>query len=97
VFHFFRREGQKTKEQAEAGIALSTEHGVPLFLAWSTIFRGWALAEQGQGEEGVTQICQGLAAYRATGAGVQQSHHLAMLAEAYGRAGQADKGLSTVS
>ena len=30
--------------------------------------RGWALAEQGQAEEGIAQMRQGLAAYRATGA-----------------------------
>ncbi len=33
-----------------------------------TILRGWALAEQGQEEEGIAQMRQGLAAYRATGA-----------------------------
>jgi hypothetical protein len=30
--------------------------------------RGWALAMQGQGAEGLTQLRQGLDAYRATGA-----------------------------
>ena len=30
--------------------------------------RGWALAEQGQGEEGIAQMRQGLAALQATGA-----------------------------
>ena len=32
------------------------------------MLQGWALAEQGQGEEGITQMRQGLAGYRATGA-----------------------------
>ena len=49
-------------------IALSTEQGFAFWLALGTILRGWALAEQGQGEEGIAQMRQGLAAYRATGA-----------------------------
>ena len=32
------------------------------------VLRGWALTDHGQGEEGVTQLSQGLAAWRATGA-----------------------------
>jgi hypothetical protein len=35
-----------------------------MFLAMTTILCGWVLAEQGQGEEGVAQICQGLATYK---------------------------------
>ena len=66
--HQFRREGQAAQERAEAVITLSTEQGFPYWLAWGTILRGWALAEQGQGEEGIAQMRQGLAAYRATGA-----------------------------
>src|SRR5712691_4104812 len=42
--------------------------GVPIWLAQGTILRGWALAEQGQGEEGIAQMRQGMAAFRATGA-----------------------------
>ena len=33
-----------------------------------TVLRGWALAMQGQGEEGMAQMRQGLVAFRATGA-----------------------------
>ena len=66
-------------------IALSTEQGFPFWLAWGTILRGWALAEQGQGEEGIAQIRQGLAAYRATGAELWRPYFLALLAEAYGK------------
>jgi predicted ATPase len=40
---------------------------------------------------------QGLAAWRATGAEVFRSHYLALLAEAYGKAGQAAQGLTTLA
>ena len=59
--------------------------------------RGWALAEQGQGEEGIAQIRQGLTAYRATGAELFRPHYLALLAEAYQKNGQVEEGLVTVA
>lgn len=66
-------------------------------LAWGTILHGWALAEQGQREEGIAQLQQGLAAHRAMGAGWYRSYSLTVLAEAYGRSGQVDKGLATIT
>ncbi|HEV8714418.1 MAG TPA: AAA family ATPase, partial [Candidatus Binatia bacterium] len=95
--HQLRREEQRAQEQAEAGMALSTEHGIPIFLAMSTIHRGWALAEQGQGEEGIVQLRQGLAAFRAIGASEGQTYYLALLAEAQRKAGRAEDGLSTLA
>src|SRR5262249_51561197 len=66
--HQLRREGPLAQERAEAALTLADEQGFALFVAWGTILRGWALAEQGQVEEGIAQIQQGLAASRATGA-----------------------------
>ena len=66
--HQCRRDVPAVHEQAEAAIALSTEQGFPFWAAAGTILRGWALAMQGQGEAGMAQMRQGLAAYRATGA-----------------------------
>ena len=40
--HQYRREGQAAQEQAEAGIALSTEQRFPLHLAVGTHLRGWS-------------------------------------------------------
>jgi class 3 adenylate cyclase/predicted ATPase len=91
--HLYRREGQLTREQAEADIALATEHKIAFFLAHGTIFRGWALVEQGRRTEGIAQIRQGLAAYRATGAECERPYLLALLAEAYGKVGQPEEGL----
>jgi predicted ATPase len=91
------RQGQATQEQAEAVMALSTEHGFPFYVARGTLLQGWALAEQGKGEEGMRQMHQGLVAWRATGAELERTHYLALLAEAYGKVGQAEKGLATVT
>jgi predicted ATPase len=101
--HQSRREGQQTHEQAEAAITLSTDQGFPLYLALGTLLQGWALAEQaclpdgqGQREEGIAQIHQGLADYRATGAELATPYYLALLAETYGRGGQVGEGLTVM-
>ncbi|MBI3800074.1 MAG: hypothetical protein HY268_24250, partial [Deltaproteobacteria bacterium] len=95
--HQLRREAPTTREQAEAAIVLSTEQEFPYWSAWGTIFQGWALAEQSQEAEGIVQMDQGLVAYRATGTELVQPYILALLAEAYGKAGQTEDGLAAVA
>jgi predicted ATPase len=92
-----RREVQAAQEGAEAAIALSTEQGFPHWAAMGTICCGWALAMQGQGEAGLAQVRQGIAAWRATGAELFQPYFLALLAEAYGKGGQPEEGLSVLA
>ncbi len=92
-----RQEAQAAQERATAAMVLCTEQGFVLYLARGTILRGWALAEQGQGEEGRAQMHQGLAAYQATGSEVFRPSYLACLAEAYGKAGQAEEGLTMLA
>jgi predicted ATPase len=78
-------------------VTLCTEQGVPFWLAEGTILRGWALAEQGNREEGIVQIRQGLAAYRATGVEMMRSYFLALLGEACGKMGQREEGLNVIA
>jgi class 3 adenylate cyclase/predicted ATPase len=96
ALHQFRRERHTTQAQAEVATRLATEQGLPYWGAWGTILWGWALAVQGQGAEGIVQILQGLAAYRATGAELLCPYFLALLAEAYGSIGQGEEGLSVL-
>jgi class 3 adenylate cyclase/predicted ATPase len=95
--HMYRREGQSTYEQAEAAFELAREHGFAFRVAQATILRGWTLVEQGQGETGIAQMRQGLAAFRATGAELARSYYPALLAEAHGRMGQREEGLQVVA
>src|SRR5262249_36591911 len=94
--HHLRREAQAAQERAETEIALCTEQGFALFLAGGSMYRGWALVEQGQGKEEIAQIHQGLTAYRATGAEMGRPYFLALLAEAYGKVGEAEQGLAAL-
>jgi predicted ATPase/class 3 adenylate cyclase len=97
-FHQLRQEEQTTQKQAEAMISLSTEQGFVFLLTIGTILRGWALAGQGQAQEGITQTSQGLITLSAMGAELYtRVNFLALLAEAQGRTGQAEEGLSTLS
>ena len=97
TIHQFRRELEVVQERAEAVIAASTEHGLPFWLAFGTILRGWALTAQGKGAEGIAQIRQGLVAYRATESELHRPYFLSLLAEAYGKVGQPEEGLSVLA
>jgi class 3 adenylate cyclase/predicted ATPase len=97
TLHRFLREGQATQERTGAAIALSTEQGFSALLAQGIIFQGSALAEQGQRQEGVAQMRQGLAALRATGAEAWLPFFLALLAKTYGEIGQAEEGLTMLT
>ena len=88
---------QAVHTQTEASMTLSIEHGFPQWLALGTLLRGWALAMQGQTAEGIAQIRQGTAAWRATGAEAFWPLCLACLAEAYGKAGQVTEGLTALA
>jgi predicted ATPase len=90
TLHGWRQEVESTKERAEAVITLSNEHGFIHALSAGMTKRGWALAKQGAIAEGIRQIHEGLAVERDT---LSLSRYLAMLAEAYRLAGQANEGL----
>ncbi|MEM5313086.1 adenylate/guanylate cyclase domain-containing protein [Paraburkholderia sp. JHI869] len=90
--HQLRREATQTHACAEAAIALATEQGFPMILAWATMLHGWALSEAGKKEEGIAQVRRGLADYEATGARLGRSYFLALLSETYARAGLRDAG-----
>jgi predicted ATPase len=93
-FHQLRRDEQAAERQSEITIALSSEHGFPLWKAQGTLVRGWARARQGHGAEAIEQVREGLSAWRATGAELSMANSLAMLADAYGSSGRPEDGLS---
>jgi len=97
IVHQLRVEASAARARAEAALAISHEQGFAQALAQGTILRGWALTREGQAAEGIPQMPQGLAAYCATGAEAWRHYWLALLAEAYGTAGQIAEGLTTLA
>jgi predicted ATPase len=95
--HQYRREARAAQETAERLIALSAEHGFPHWMAQATVTRGWAVAEEEHNQEGIAQIREGLAAFRAIGNGALLPHALSLLAEACRKAGRLDDGLSALT
>jgi len=87
----------KLQQHAEELLALSTEHGFPLFFGYATVIRGWLLTTLGHAQEGLTVLKQGLVAIRAAGAVAGTPIALIRLAEAYAILGQSVEGLNCLA
>jgi predicted ATPase len=94
MMYQYRRGPQAVHELAEAAINLSTEQGFVFWLAQASFLKGWALVEEGQTAEGIAQMRQGLADWRATGMEFLVGYATGLLAEAYGKTGQGEEGLA---
>src|SRR5262245_27279177 len=88
-----RREVRSVQAQAETLLRLATPQGFPLLVGCGTSWRGWVLARQGQGEAGLAQLRQGLAAVVATGQELMRPVCLVVLAEAAEQVDQVEEGL----
>jgi predicted ATPase/class 3 adenylate cyclase len=97
IIHNLRSEWLSEQKQAEAGIALCNEQGFGNILQQLRQYRGYALFQQGQTAEGIALIRDGMAASRATGAGLFHTYFLAMLADACGKADRLAEGLSALA
>jgi predicted ATPase/class 3 adenylate cyclase len=84
-------------EHAEAAVALATAQGFTQWAAAGTSARGWALARQGQGEEGMAQVRQGIAAWRATGAALYVPYYGTLLADVCDHLGHLADGLQALA
>jgi predicted ATPase len=93
VLHQLRGEAPPAQERAEAAVTLSNRQGFAAFLAMGSLLRGWALAEQERRLEGIAHIREGLDGWRAAGNELLRPYFLSLLADACGKAGQAEDGL----
>jgi len=90
-------EVQEVLDQVEAANALWTDQRVGFWFAWGNILGGWALSQVGRTAEGISQMRRSLSAYCSSGAGLLLPYFLGLLAEAHGKEGNTDDGLSTVA
>ena len=97
VLHQLRREVGPAMDAADAALTLANEHIFPFLAAHATALRGWALVQQGRSEEGIDAVRQGIDADRRTGANLEDSHWLALLAEACGKTGKIAEGLRAIA
>ncbi|MCZ6860617.1 MAG: AAA family ATPase [Alphaproteobacteria bacterium] len=94
TFYQYRREPRLALEYAESAITVSTEQDIAQQLAWASVHRGWALAMLEKAEQGLTQLQEGVAAWRAIEGEKALPHFLTLLAETYGKVGQPELGLA---
>src|SRR5262249_9216424 len=95
ILHQLRRERRIAQEQAEAALAITTEHKLMLYHANAVIARSWASMEPSRDEE-VEQLRQGLVGNDATGTVLLRPHLLALLVEALETAGRVEEALEVV-
>lgn len=81
----------------ERGSDIIDLHEFMMWSAGATILRGRALAEQGALEEGIADIQRGLSAWRSTGAVVNTTYYLGLLADTLGAAGRLEEGLAVIA
>jgi DNA-binding SARP family transcriptional activator len=86
------------RAQADRLIQICTQRGFAFMLAGGVFFRGWLMTTlDGQTDEGIALVRDGISLWRNTGAGLWLSYMQGMLAEAHLRAGQINEGLAVVS
>jgi adenylate cyclase len=96
MLHQFARDAEAVYAEANALLALGTEHGFSLFVALAHCARGWALAV-GRGDgRGVEEIRGGIAQCEVTGASLLAPYRLGLLADAQAVVGRPEAALDTV-
>ncbi len=94
IVHQLRREVEAVQEHEETLLVLATEQGLSYWAVQGSVLQGWALAAQGQVQEGIARMRRGLAAYQATGAELTRRYYLLLLCETCREARQVEEGLS---
>lgn len=88
-------EADRTLSLADEAIAISTKYSFDLGLAWAMSSKGWALAEMGD-EDGLGILMEGISAKQTTGASLNNTHTLALLAALYLQRKRIDEGLGVI-
>ena len=83
VLRYLRGEQEATQQAAQDTIDFATEQKLPIFVAFGSILKGWALASLGDEEEGVAQMHRALEQWKATGTKMFVPLFLILLAEGY--------------
>jgi predicted ATPase len=97
LFHLLRRDVGALEERGKEVAKLGEEKGFLFIVGVGRFKLGWVAARQGRVEEGLAKLHQALELYRATGVRFTLTDLLGSLAEAYGMAGQIEKGLEFMS
>ncbi len=96
VLYQYQGEVEKVAPAATQMLQICQEHGFSAWEAAATVMKGWASAEQNCPEAGIAIIRKGIAAWEETRGELLLPLFLALLAQAYQRAGQYSLALQTL-
>jgi len=82
--------------EGDRAVNVSREYGLPFFLGYGQVLRGWALVGLGRVNEGIADIEAGMKVYESTGSELAVSLWLSCLAEGYAAAGRKNEALQVV-
>jgi DNA-binding winged helix-turn-helix (wHTH) protein/predicted ATPase len=94
--HQLRSEPDKTREYAQQAIVLANEQGIRHWATLSSLYSGWAEAEQGERSRGIEKIRSALDKYRSTGAKLWLGQFLGLLAGQLTKTGEIDEGINVI-
>ena len=97
MLHQFRREPREVRARADAARSICNEHGFSYYGAWAAIMNGWAVAEDGDVEDGIARVRVGVRDLRATGAELRLPYYLGILADLYRRAQRLEDAIVTLA
>jgi class 3 adenylate cyclase/tetratricopeptide (TPR) repeat protein len=92
--HARLRNTRTALQRAEELLVIATEHGMPFHAASAAFSRGWALADEGRGREGLAEMLRVLPAFEGLAA---TTGLYARLGDSYRKTGRPEEGLTTVA
>ena len=84
-------------EGSESLIEFSKQNDLKMWLAKARLFHGWALVRSGQGENGISDIHEGLSSNRRLGTRFLLPYQMSLLVESHIHMGNTDKALELLS
>ncbi len=94
VNHVLLRDRRTALERAEELLVIATEHGMRFRVATAAFVRGWALADEGRGQEGLAEMSRALPALEGS---APTTMYYARLGDSYRKNGRPEEGLATVA
>lgn len=92
--HLLRREPEAGLEWAQRQLEVAKNFDLPLLAGTARFCLGWALAQQGELQDGIREMRKAVEGIAATGAEAGMNFYLCVLAHAYGELGDASEGLT---
>ena len=92
-----RGESGAALQRGREAVELCSRQGFAYYLAMGSIVTGWAAAAEGQVTQGLTQLQQGMDAFRELHAELRLPYYFSLFAETLARAGRMSDALAAIS